>query len=91
MSLLGRRHWSFSKYIKKNFKSATNFIFHFEHHVSEYTRRRGYDGVVCGHIHKPEIRTLNGIVYYNCGDWVESFSALVETPDGELKLLYFQN
>jgi UDP-2,3-diacylglucosamine pyrophosphatase LpxH len=91
MKLLGRRHWSFSKYIKKNFKSATNFIFHFEHHVSEYARRRGYDGIVCGHIHKPEIRPLNGIIYYNCGDWVESFSALVETPAGELKLIHFQN
>lgn len=91
MNTFGRRHWSFSKFIKKNFKSATNFIFHFEHHISQYTLRRGYDGVVCGHIHKPEVREVNGITYYNCGDWVESFSALVELPGGELKLLHFQS
>ena len=89
MRMLGRRHWSFSKFIKQNFKSATNFIFHFEHHISEYTRRRGYQGVVCGHIHKPEIRDVNGITYYNCGDWVESFSALVETAEGAIEIIHY--
>ncbi len=89
LRIFGKKNWSFSKFIKQNFKQATNFIFHFEHHISEYTKRRGYDGVVCGHIHKPEIRDLNGVSYYNCGDWVESFSALVETDDGEIKLVYW--
>ena len=50
-------------------------------------RRRGYDGVVCGHIHKAEIRELDGLPYCNDGDWVESLTALVETQDGDLRIL----
>jgi len=49
-------------------------------------RRRGFDGVVCGHIHKAQIHTIDGLLYCNCGDWVESLTALVETLEGELKI-----
>ena len=55
------------------------------------TRRRGCDGVVCGHIHKPEIRKVDGLIYANDGDWVESLSALVEHHDGTLELIDWQN
>ena len=54
------------------------------------TRRRGCDGIVCGHIHKPELRKIDGIIYANDGDWVESLSALVEHHDGRLELIEWQ-
>jgi UDP-2,3-diacylglucosamine pyrophosphatase LpxH len=57
--------------------------------VTDEARRRGYDGVLCGHIHRPEIREINGILYCNDGDWVESLSAIVETYSGELKVIHW--
>ena len=63
------------------------FISNFEAAVAYETARLGVDGVVCGHIHRPEITKLNDIVYCNCGDWVESCSALVEHADGSLELI----
>ena len=59
----------------------------FEDAVAHEARRRGFQGVVCGHIHKPQIKAIDGIVYCNDGDWVESLSALVETHEGELKIV----
>lgn len=90
LKIFGKKHWSFSKFIKKNFKDAANFIFNFEHHISSYTKTRGYDGVICGHIHKAESRNINGIYYYNCGDWVESFTAVVEDFDGSIRIIEFK-
>ena len=58
-----------------------------EEAVAYESARRGVDGVVCGHIHRPEISKMNGVIYCNCGDWVESCSALVEHHDGSLELL----
>jgi len=55
--------------------------------VAREARNRGFHGVVCGHIHKPQIKTIDGVVYCNDGDWVESLSALVETFEGELKIV----
>jgi len=66
-----------------------NFISKFEHVMTDEARRRGCDGVVCGHIHKAEIRDIDGVLYCNDGDWVESLSALVETFEGELKIIYW--
>ena len=57
--------------------------------MTDEARRRGCDGVVCGHIHKAEIREIDGVLYCNDGDWVESLSALVETFEGELKVIYW--
>ena len=68
-------------------KNAVQFISNFEQAVAYETARLGVDGVVCGHIHRPEITKLNNIIYCNCGDWVESCSALVEHHDGSLELL----
>lgn len=86
---LGFGYWSLSQYLKHQVKNAVNFISAFEHVMTDEARRRGCDGVVCGHIHKAEIRDIDGILYCNDGDWVESLSALVETFEGELKIVYW--
>jgi UDP-2,3-diacylglucosamine pyrophosphatase LpxH len=84
---LGLGYWSLSQYLKHKVKNAVSFITDFESVLMREARRRGYDGVVCGHIHKAEIRVIDGLVYCNDGDWVESLTALVETHEGELKLI----
>ena len=83
----GLPYWSLSQYLKHQVKNAVNFISDFEHVMTQEARRRGCDGVVCGHIHKAEVREIDGILYCNDGDWVESMTALGETLDGELKLI----
>ncbi len=88
---LGLPYWSMSQYLKHKTKHATNFINDFEHVMTAEAKRRGCSGVVCGHIHKAEIRTIDDIVYCNDGDWVESMTALVETFDGELRLVEWRN
>ena len=89
--LFGLPYWSMSQYLKHQVKNAVSFISDFEHVMTEETRRRGCDGVVCGHIHKAEMRDINGILYCNDGDWVESLSALVETMSGELQLVHWHS
>jgi UDP-2,3-diacylglucosamine pyrophosphatase LpxH len=84
---LGLGYWSLSQYLKYKVKNAVSFISDFEHVLVREARRRGYDGVICGHIHHAQIRTVDGALYVNDGDWVESLSALVETEEGELKIL----
>jgi UDP-2,3-diacylglucosamine pyrophosphatase LpxH len=84
---MGLRYWSLSQYLKNKVKNAVSFISDFETALVEEARRHGYDGVVCGHIHKAEIRQIGDMLYCNDGDWVESLSALVETHEGELKLV----
>ena len=84
---LGFGYWSFSKYLKHKVKGAVDFIFEFEKNISDYCRRKFFDGVVCGHIHHAEIKTIEGIRYLNTGDWVESCSALVEHFDGRFEII----
>jgi UDP-2,3-diacylglucosamine pyrophosphatase LpxH len=84
---LGLTYWSLSQYLKHKTKKAVNFMTSFEDAVAREARRRGFQGVICGHIHKPQIRNIDGVVYCNDGDWVESLSALVETREGELKII----
>jgi UDP-2,3-diacylglucosamine pyrophosphatase LpxH len=84
---LGLRYWSLSQYLKHRVKNAVGFITGFEQVLLREARRRGYDGVVCGHIHKAEVRAIDGMLYCNDGDWVESLTALVETFDGELRIV----
>ena len=86
---MGMSYWSLSQYLKHRVKNAISFITAFEEALTTEARRRGYDGVVCGHIHRPEIREIDGTLYCNDGDWVESLSALVETHEGELKLVFW--
>ena len=84
---MGLRYWSLSQYLKLKVKNAVSFISDFERALADEARRRGFDGVVCGHIHKAEIREIDGLLYCNDGDWVESLSALVETQSGELRII----
>jgi len=86
---LGYPYFSLSAYAKHKVKSAVNFISEFEKAVAHECRRRGFDGVVCGHIHHAEIKTIEGVTYYNSGDWVESCSALVEHFDGRMEIVYW--
>ncbi len=87
---LGLPYWSLSQFLKYKVKNAVNFITAFEEAVAREARTRGYDGVVCGHIHHAEIRLIDEILYCNAGDWVESLTALVETHDGSLAILKWQ-
>ncbi len=80
-------YWSLAGFLKHKVKNAVQYISNFEQAVAYESARRGVDGVVCGHIHRPEISRLNNLIYCNCGDWVESCSALVEHYDGSLELL----
>jgi UDP-2,3-diacylglucosamine pyrophosphatase LpxH len=73
----GKSYYSFSKEIKKKVKRAVNYISDFEENLAKLAKSKGYDGVICGHIHHPEIRDIGDVMYYNSGDWVESMSALV--------------
>jgi UDP-2,3-diacylglucosamine pyrophosphatase LpxH len=84
---LGFGYWSLSAYLKVKVKNALQFIENFETAVAEEARRRGVDGVICGHIHKAEMRDIQGVAYINDGDWVESCTALVEHMDGRLELI----
>jgi len=84
---MGFSYWSLSAYLKHKVKNAVEYISRFEDAVVEEARRRGVDGVVCGHIHNAEIRDFDGLVYHNCGDWVESCTALVEHADGTMEIL----
>jgi UDP-2,3-diacylglucosamine pyrophosphatase LpxH len=83
----GFGYWSFSAYLKVKVKNALQFIENFEAAVADEARRRGVDGVICGHIHKAEMRDIDGVSYVNDGDWVESCTALVEHDDGRLEIL----
>ena len=84
---LGFGYWSLSQFLKHRVKKAIDFIFQFELNLAAYCKKRGYDGVICGHIHHAEIKEIDGVVYMNDGDWVESLSALVEDEAGELHLV----
>jgi UDP-2,3-diacylglucosamine pyrophosphatase LpxH len=82
--------WSLSAYLKQRVKSAVNFIGEFEHAIAEEAKRRKTDGVICGHIHHAADRIIEGIRYINCGDWVESRTAIAEDYDGRLRLIRWQ-
>jgi len=82
-----KRYWSLSKYVKDSVKSSISFINDFEQVLSNHAKNKGFDGIICGHIHKAEIRNINEIEYLNCGDWVESCTAIVETFEGEFKII----
>ena len=84
---LGLPYWSLSRYLKHKVKRAVSYVGDFEVAVAREARRRGVHGVVCGHIHHAEIRDVDGILYCNDGDWVESLTALVEHHDGRLEII----
>jgi UDP-2,3-diacylglucosamine pyrophosphatase LpxH len=80
-------HWSLADYAKRNIQGATAFISGFERALARHGKALGVDGVVCGHIHTPALKRLDDILYLNCGDWVDSCTAIAELPDGRMELL----
>jgi len=80
-------YWSLAGYAKRKVKTALSFIFDFEDSAVRHARERGLDGIICGHIHWAAIKEIDGLLYANCGDWVDSCSAIVEHFDGRLELV----
>lgn len=86
---MGRPYWSLSAYLKLKVKNAVKYIAEYETAIAKAAAAENVDGVVCGHIHHAEMREIEGVLYCNDGDWVESCSALVEHVDGRLELVYW--
>jgi UDP-2,3-diacylglucosamine pyrophosphatase LpxH len=86
---LGLGYWSLSAYVKAEVKNVVGFIGQFEEAVVRYARDYDVDAVLCGHIHTAAVREIQGVTYYNTGDWVESCTAIVERYDGQIELLKF--
>lgn len=89
--LFGLRYWSLANYVKTRVKNARAALLAFEDAALAEAKRRGLDGVVCGHIHHPEITLRDGLLYCNDGDWVESCTALVEDHSGALEILHWSD
>ena len=83
----GFGYFSLSKYLKHRVKKAIDFMFKFEQNLAGYCKKRGFDGVICGHIHHAEIKDIDGVKYMNDGDWVESCTALVEHHSGHWEII----
>lgn len=84
---LGLEYWSLSKFLKKNTKKAVHYVDNFEDNLADYALRKGYDGVICGHIHTAAMKNIDDVEYINTGDWVESCTSIVEHWDGTLELV----
>ncbi len=82
-------YWSLAGYAKQKVKKAVSFIFDFEDAVAHAAAQRGVDGVVCGHIHSAADRRIGGVRYLNCGDWVDTCSAVVEHFDGRIEVVHW--
>ena len=89
--LRGKSYWSLAKFLKYKVKNAVKYIGEYERTVSDYAKRKNYDGIICGHIHHAEDQNFDGINYLNCGDWVESCTALAEKYDGTFEIIYWDN
>ena len=83
----GAPYWSLAAYLKHKVKNAVTYIANFERALAQETQRRGLDGAICGHIHRAEISQIDGVLYCNGGDWVESCTTLTEDFSGQLSLL----
>ena len=86
---LGLGYWSFSAFLKNRVKRAVSFIGAYEDAVAAEAHRQNADGIICGHIHHPADRKIGNTHYLNCGDWVESCTAIVETMEGDLRLIHW--
>lgn len=85
----GLPYYSLSQNIKSKVKAAVSFVDDFEAQLSDLARAKGYDGIICGHIHQPAMKTINDTQYFNSGDWVESLSALTEDLDGNWQISHY--
>lgn len=90
-SIFGKEYWSLSKYLKHKTKRAMNFIQKYEIQMARYCFSKGFDGIICGHIHTAEIKNIEGVIYMNSGDWVESCTALVEHEDGRFEIICYND
>ena len=88
---LGREYFPISARIKEKLRGAQEYIRRFESIAAEYAASRGYAGIVCGHIHRPGLRKIDGVLYANDGDWVEHGTALAESDDGRLEILRWRS
>ena len=88
---MGFGYWSFAAYLKMKAKSAVKYVADYENAMTSMARKRNVKGIICGHIHRAETKTLGDLFYFNTGDWVESCTALVEEMDGTFKLLKFHD
>ena len=86
---LGFGYWSLAAYLKFKAKSAVKYVTEYEDPLASMARNHQADGVICGHIHRAETKTISGVKYLNCGDWIESCTALIEDFDGKIKLIHF--
>lgn len=82
-----RGHWSLADYAKRNVLKAVSFISDYEASIIHNVRRFGLDGAICGHIHTPVIKQIDGLTYMNCGDWVDSCTGIIEHHDGTMELV----
>lgn len=85
-----RSHWSFSALVKKQVKRAANYINDFENLITKHAKQEGCDMIICGHIHTPKTKEINGVEYWNCGDWMESNTAIIEDEEGNLSLVSYR-
>lgn len=88
-NLCGRPYWSLASYLKQRVKNARDYIERFEKAVAREAKEQDLDGLICGHLHRAELRQINGVLYCNDGDWVESCTSLVEHHNGQLQLLHW--
>jgi UDP-2,3-diacylglucosamine pyrophosphatase LpxH len=84
--LKGKPYFSLAREVKKKVKASVSYVGDYEAHLVAVARRRECDGVICGHIHHPEVRNVEGMLYLNAGDWIESLSALTEDFDGNWRI-----
>jgi UDP-2,3-diacylglucosamine pyrophosphatase LpxH len=87
--IFNRPPWSLAKFLKNKAKAAATYIGHFEQEMATYCKKKGYDGIICGHIHHATIKNFDGVVYMNDGDWCESCTALVETKAGTFTIIQY--
>jgi len=87
----GYGYWSLATHIKGRLANAKQAISLFETAALDRAKREGYDGIVCGHIHHPNVVERDGVIYCNDGDWVESCTTLVEKNDGVLELWHWSD
>lgn len=88
---IGMPYWSLSAYLKNKVKSAVSFIGEFETALANEAERENADGIICGHIHHATMKDINGVMYVNTGDWVESCTAVGETLEGKLEIIRWVN
>jgi UDP-2,3-diacylglucosamine pyrophosphatase LpxH len=87
----GLPYYSLSQVVKAKVKSAVSFISDFENELAKVAKARNCHGIICGHIHQPAIKMIDGVEYLNSGDWVESLTALVEDTEGNWKIIYYKD